>query len=132
MADKEIIIDGITVMYGTSVKSSPEVTNSTTQTFDGAVNQGLKDVSWTIEISRVRYDNKFTHMKLSQLIEEMMETPKMVTVRETIRPLGEKPYVVKDNFFGCITDGNDYEIKPDDHTVENLKFKAERRVREWS
>ena len=131
MSDKEIIIDGVTVMYGTSIKASPEVTNSTTQTFDGAINQGLKDVSWSIEISRVRYDSKFGHMRLSQLIDNMMDTPKMVTIRETIRPTGEKPYVVKDNFFGCITDGNDYEIKPDDHTVENLKFKAEKRVREW-
>ena len=132
MVDKQVIIDGVTMMYGTSVKSSPEVSNSTTQTFDGAVTQGLRDVSWTIEIDRVRYDSKVTHRKLSQIIEEMMETPKMVTVREIVRPVGEKPYVIKDNFFGCITDGNDYEIKPDDHTVENLKFKAQKRVREWA
>ena len=74
MVDKQVIIDGITMMYGTGVKSSPEISNSTTQTFDGAVTQGLRNVSWTIEIDRVRYDSKVTHRQLSQTVEEMMET----------------------------------------------------------
>ena len=110
MADKQIIIGGKKLMYGTSVKASPEISSSSTQTFDGAITQGLDNVSWTIEIERVRYDSKTTHQQLSQLIEEMFSHPKNVTIRETVKPSGQTPYTVVDNFFGCIVDGNDYEI----------------------
>ena len=34
-------------------------------------------------------------------------------------------YTIVDHYFGGLIDGNDYEIKPDDHTVENLKIKCE-------
>jgi hypothetical protein len=36
---------------------------------------------------------------------------------------------VVDNFYGCILEGNDYELKPDDNTAENIKFKASSRER---
>ena len=57
MADKMIIIDGKTVMYGTSIKASPETNVSTTQTFDGAITQGMDKVAWSVELSKVRYDD---------------------------------------------------------------------------
>ena len=131
MADKEVIIAGKRVMYGTGIKASPEVNNSTTNTFDGNIVQGTKDVAYSIEINRVRYDSQVTHRELSEKVDDMMETPDIITVREIVRPSGEEPYVIVDNFFDCITDGNDYEIKTDDHTVENLKFKASRRERKY-
>ena len=130
-ADKQIIIAGKRLLYGTSVKCSPEISSSSTQTFDGAITQGLNDVSWTIEIERVRYDKQVTHQKLSQLIEEMFSVPHVVTIRETVRPSGQDPYTIVDNYYGCIVDGADYSISTDDHTVENLKFRASRRTRKW-
>ncbi len=130
-ADKQIIIGGKRLMYGTSVKCSPEISSSSTQTFDGAITQGLDNVSWTIEIERVRYDNKVTHQNISQLIESMFSRAKNVTIRETVKPAGQDPYTVVDNYFGCIVDGADYSISVDEHTVENLKFKASRRERKW-
>ena len=119
------------MMYGTSIKCSPETNNSTTTTFDGNIVQGTKNVAYSIDLGRVRYDNQVTHRELSEKVEDMMENPDIITVREIIRPSGEAPYCIVDNYFDCITDGNDYEIKPDDHTVENLKFKASRRERKY-
>ena len=129
--DKKIIIGGKTVLYGTSVKASPELKSSSTSTFSGAITSGLGDVSWTVEIERVRYDKKTTHQELSQLLESMFDTPRMVSIRETVRPKGEDPYTVIDNYHGCIVSDNSYEIKADDHTVESLKFIASRRSRVW-
>ena len=131
MANKEVIIAGKKMMYGTGVKASPETNNSTTNTFDGPIVQGMKDVPYSIEIDRVRYDSSTTHKELSEKVEDMMENPDMITIRERISPDGEDPYTIVDNYFGCLTDGNDYEIKTDDHTVENLKFKASRRERKY-
>lgn len=131
MADKEVIIKGKKMMYGTSIKASPETNNSTTNTFDGNITQGTKNVAYSIDLSKVRYDSKVTHRELSETVEDMLENPAMITIREVVRPSGEEPYTIVDNYFDCITDGNDYEIKTDDHTVENLKFKASRRERKY-
>ena len=131
MADKEVIIAGKKMMHGTSIKASPETNESTTKTFDGAIVQGNKNVPYSIDLARVRYDDSTTHRELSEKVEDMMENSDIITIREIVRPAGETPYVIVDNYFECITSGNDYEIKPDDHTVENLKFKASRRERKY-
>lgn len=119
------------MMYGTSVKDSPETSESTTSTFSGAVVNGTKNIPYTIEIEKLRYEDMTTHQELSQKIEEMLETPDDITIKEIIRPAGEDPYEVIKVHKSCITTGNDYEIKADDHTVENLKFKSASRKTEW-
>ena len=134
--DKQVLIgnDGnvITMMYGTSVKGSPETQESSTDTFSGSVVQGSKKVSWTLDIGKLRYEGMQGHMELSQKLDSMMDTKEDITVIETVRPpKPAKPYQVIDHYFGCIVSGNDYEIKPTENTAENLKFKAETRNREW-
>ena len=49
MPDKEVIIAGKRMMYGTNIKCSPETNNSTTITFDGNIVQGTKNVAYSIE-----------------------------------------------------------------------------------
>jgi len=129
-SDKKILIDGITVAYATSVKASPETNSSSTNTFDGAITQGMDKVAWNVELEKVRYDSQMKHRELSQLLDEMLSNPKMVTVIEKVHT-PEESYIVKDNFFGCLLDGNDYEIKADDLTTESIKFKASSRKREY-
>lgn len=131
MADKEIIIAGRKMLYGTSIKASPETKSSSTSTFDGAVNQGLDKVGWSIETGKLRYENMTTHRELSETLEKMFSIPQMVTVREKVYPKDETPYVIVDNYFGCLVDGNDYELKPEDKTTESIKFKAESRQRKY-
>lgn len=130
MADKQIIIDGKTVMYGTSIKASPDTNPSTTSTFDGAITQGTDKVGWSIELSKVRFDDSASYKELHKTLDEMFVTPKVVTVRETVHT-SKETFTIVDNYFGCILDGNEYEIKPDDHTAESIKFKASSRERKY-
>ena len=130
MADKKVIIDGVTVAYATGVKANPETKTATTDTFDGAITQGMDKVAWSIELSKVRFEDSASHKELSQLLDSMMANPKMVTVIETVHSTNEN-YTIVDNYFGCILEGNDYEIKPDDNTSETIKFKASSRDRKY-
>ena len=130
MADKEIIIGGKTVMYATSVKASPETNSSTTSTFDGAITQGTDKVAWNVELEKIRFEGLSKHKELSELLDSMLSKSQLVTVRETVHSK-EEDYVVKDNFFGCLLDSNDYELKADDLTSESIKFKASSREREY-
>lgn len=133
--DKQVIIgtgnSQLQMLYGTGVKESPETSESTTNTFSGAVVQGAQEVAYTLEIEKLRYEGMDRHMQISQKIEEMMSVPDNITVVDTVRPKGERPYFVIKRYFNCITTGNDYEVKPDEHTVESLKFKSSRRKSEW-
>ena len=116
MADKEVIIKGKKMMYGTGIKASPETNSSSTSTFDGVITQGSDKIPWSIEISKVRYEDMATHKELSETVEGMLAKPEMVTIREIIQT-GDEVYTVVDNFYDCLTDGNDYEINPDEQTV---------------
>jgi len=130
MATKKIIINRETLMYGTSAKASPETSTSVTNTFDGAITQGLGKVAWSIELGKVRYEDSTTHRRLSELLDEMMYIPGEVTIIEEVHTPTET-YTIRDTFFGCILEGNDYELKPEENTAENIKFKANNRVREY-
>lgn len=130
MANKEVIIAGRKMMYGTSAKASPETNTSTTSTFDGVITEGLDKIPWTIECSKLRYEGLASHREMSETLEKMISVPNMVTIRETVHT-PEEVYTVVDNFFDCIVDGNDYEVKPEEKTVENLKFKASRHERKY-
>jgi hypothetical protein len=129
-ADKQIIVDGVTIAYATSVKASPETNATSTPTFDGAITQGMDKVAWNVEISKIRYEDSQSHKQLSELLDSMWAEPKMVTVIETVHSKNED-YTIVDNFFECLLDTNDYEIKPDDMTTESLKFKASKRERKY-
>ena len=130
MGNKVVIIDGKRMLYGTSAKASPETNTSATSTFDGVIVEGLDEIPWTIEVSKLRYEGLATHREMSETLDEMISVPKMVTIRETVKNPDEE-YTIVDNFFDCVVDGNDYEVKPDEKTVENIKFKASRRERKY-
>ena len=137
MVDKEIIIGSgdnvITMMYGTSVKETPDISSntSTTQTFSGPIIQGSEEIAYDIEIGKLRYEGKDMHKKLSQKLEEMLHIKDRITVIDTVRPAGEPSYRIYNYYHNCLVTGNDYEMKPEEFTVENLKFRAEKRYRVW-
>ena len=130
MATKEVIIDGKKMMYGTSAKASPETNASSTPTFDGVINEGLDKVAWNLEFSKLRYEGLASHREMSETLEKMISVPAMVTIRETVYSPGEE-YTVVDNYFDCLVNENNYELKPEDKTVENIKIKAARRERKY-
>ena len=98
MANKEVIIDGKKMMYGTSAKASPETNTSTTATFDGVINEGLDQVAWNLEFSKLRYEGLASHREMSETLEKMISVPAMVTIRETVNT-PEESYTVVDNYF---------------------------------
>lgn len=133
MSNKEVYINGVKVLYGTSIKASPETSLATTTTFDGPVNSGTDKIPYTIEISKLRYEGLQEHKEMDRILNSMLVNPATVTVKETVITATET-YTIVDHYFGGLIDGNDYEIKPDDHTVENLKIKCEsksEREYEW-
>lgn len=132
MANVEIIIAGSKMLHGTSVKETPELSSNSTPTFDGVITQGLDEVPYTIEMSKISYENASTTMDLEKLLEEMYSNPKMVTIRELVKPKGERAFWRIRNYHECVVSGNDYEVKPDDLTVHNLKFSASKRTRGYS
>ena len=124
---KRVIINGKTMMNGTSVKGSRETSTNATPTFDGVITQGTRNVSHTLELERVSYEGKVSYMELSDTIDKMIDIPAMVTVEEDIYPSGdEKPFTIIREYHDCVVDGDEYEISPEEHTVESLKFLAAR------
>ena len=125
-SDKRVIINGKTMMHGTSVKGSRETSTNATPTFDGVITQGTRNVSHTLELERVSYEGRVSYMELSDVIEKMIDIPAMVTVEEDVYPSGEKPFTIIREYHDCVVDGDEYEISPEEHTVESLKFLAAR------
>lgn len=137
MADeKQIIIGsdvdgGIGVRWGTGIKSTPETSTSKTNTFSGAIVDGTDNIPYTLEVSKLRNDSIEEHIALSQKLDSMLKVADDVTVIDTVKPKGQDAYQIIDHYFGCILDGNDYEVKTDDLTAVSLKFSASSKVREW-
>ena len=124
---KRVIINGKTMMNGTSVKGSRETSTNATPTFDGVITQGTRNVSHTLELERVSYEGRVSYMELSDTIDKMIDIPAMVTVEEDIYPSGdEQPFTIIREYHDCVVDGDEYEISPEEHTVESLKFLAAR------
>lgn len=122
MADKEILIDGLTVMHGTGVKDGVETSTNTTVCFDEVVTQGSPKVSYTLEIDRLVYETQDDYFDLSKKLKEMLSIPSTITTREVIRYDPKNPFVIVKNFSGCILDSKDYEMKPEENSVQSLKF----------
>lgn len=130
MANKEIIINGKKMMYGTSAKASPDINSTSTPTFDRVIVEGLDKVAWNLEFAKLRYEGLASHREMSETLEKMISVPAMVTIREIVNT-PEETYTVVDNFFECLVNDNNYELKPEDKTVENIKIKASRRERKY-
>lgn len=124
--DKTVVINGVDMLYGTGVKGSRETSVSETPTFSGVIVNGTRQVAHSLEIDKVSYEGLTNYVTLSDTIDEMLDTPGIVTVKEIKRPSGERPFYIKRTYFDCLVDGDDYEIKPEEHTVNNLKFKCGR------
>lgn len=122
MADKEIIINGHTILHGKGVKESPETSTSTTVCFDEVVPEGSPNISYTLEIERLVYETKEEYDWLRDELKKMLNEPGIVTTREIVRFKNSRPFVIVKNFTDCILDGKDYEMKPEEHSAMKLKF----------
>lgn len=125
MADKEIWINGVRMLHGTSIKVSKDTNTSTTTTFDEVITGGTKNIGYSIDCAKVAYDTETEYLELEDVLDDLLDTPGIITIREIHRPPApNKPFCIVRNFYNALVDGGDFEIKPEDLTVENLKFKT--------
>jgi len=131
MADKEVYIGNLKVMWGTNVKVSPETNITSTATFDDVVTDGTDKIPYSISMDRLRYGTQSDYMALHQKLDSMLTTPETVKIVETVRTPTEV-FKVVDYVYNCFVDTDDYEIKADERTVENLGFKGSSKKRKYS
>ena len=130
MADKEVYIGSMKVMWGTNVKVSPETNISSTPTFDGVLTDGTDKIPYKITMDRLRYGTQTDYMALHQKLDSMLTNPETVKVVETVRTQTEA-FKIIDYIYNCYVDDDSYEIKADERTVENLGFKGSSRTRKY-
>ena len=122
MADKEVIINGKTVVHGQNVKESLESSTSSTVCFDEVITQGSATVSYKLDIDRLVFETKEQYEELRDELNTMLHVPGIITTREVIRFKNDSPFVIVKNFTGAILDGKDYEMKPEEHSAHGLSF----------
>ena len=123
MAEAEIIINGKTMVHGTGVKESIEKSSAESVVcFDEVLTDGTDQVSYKLDIDRIVYESKGYYLALSKIFKKMLSTPGTITTRQTIKYKNNKPFVIVKNYSGCILDGKDYEMKPEERAAQNLSF----------
>ena len=123
MADKEVIINGRTLVHGTGVKESIEKSGAKSIVcFDEAIVDGSDTVSYKLTVDRIVFEKRSTYEKLRDIFKKMLKTPGTITTREVIRYKNAAPFVIVKNYTGVILDGRDYEMKPEERSVQNLSF----------
>lgn len=123
MADKEVIINGTTLVHGQGVKESiDKTTANTTVCFDEVITEGAPSVSYKVTVDRLVFETRDQYEELRDVLNGMISEPGILTTRETIRFKNDAPFVIVKNFTGVVLDGKDYEIKPEEHSAQNLTF----------
>ena len=123
MAEAEIIINGRTLVHGTGVKESLEKSGAeATVCFDEVLTDGTGRVSYKLDIDRVVYESASYYLTLSKIFKKMLSTPGTITTRQTIKYKNKAPFVIVKNYSGCILDGKEYEMKPEERAAQNLSF----------
>ncbi|WP_295591217.1 hypothetical protein [uncultured Methanobrevibacter sp.] len=130
MADKEVYIGNLKVMWGTNVKVSPETNITSTATFDGVLTDGTDKIPYSISVDRLRYGTQNEYMTLHEKLDAMLTTPETIKIVETVRTSTEA-FKVIDYVYNCLVDNDEYEIKADERTVEGLSFKGSSKKRKY-
>ena len=89
--------------------------------FDEVITEGAEKVSYKLDIDRVIFETKKEYENLRDILALMIHTPGEVQTRETIRYKKEEFTIVK-TFTGAILEGDEFEMKPEEHTAQSLSF----------
>lgn len=125
MADKLIIIDGVTVGRGTSIKIEDNTNLSTEDTFDGPVSNGMAKTSFSVEIQKLIAPNVEAYLELRSILKDMKVNKKEVTIKERVRGNDGTTYTITQIFLRCLVDSYSKELSVDSLTTETVKFTAE-------
>lgn len=132
MSIRDIIIGGdengeggVGVFRGTSFKDTPEYSSDMIKCFDENVNQGSDVVGGTIEIEKLVYDGRQQYIDLRDKLKAMKTEPAMVTTFQRIKFKGDKPYIIRKNYKGCLIASNDEESNPGEISTKTFSFTYE-------
>ena len=126
MADKEVIINGKTLVHGQGVKETLENTSAATiECFDEVITDGSDTTTYKLDIDRIVFETREDYELLRDTFKELLHKKGDITTREVVRYSAEEPFVIVKDYHGCILDGKDYEMKVSDKSVEKLSFKCE-------
>ena len=123
---KIVFINDIKVGYGTGAKITPNLETEETPTFDGPVIDGANEPSYAVTVDKLRYDTIDQYTKLTQLLLNMESTGYTIRIYEQA-DMKDGKMTRDDIVYNCKIDGNEYELKPDERTVESLSFKGNKR-----
>ena len=84
MAAKTILIDGVLVGRGTSIKIDKNLNVSEENTFDGPVLNGESKVSYSIEIGKLIAPDLESYLELRAVLNEMETIKKPITIQEVV------------------------------------------------
>lgn len=123
---KIVFINDIKIGYSTSAKIKPSLDIKETKTFDGPVIDGNPEPSFDVDIDTLRYDTIEQYTKLTQLLLDMETKGYTIRIYEYAE-MKDGPMTRDDLVYECRVSGNEYELKPDERTVEKLSFKGRKR-----
>lgn len=125
MADKTIIINGVTFGRGTGVSIDENAEVSTEKTFDGPVNFGIEKTEYTVSVDKLIAPDVETYLAMRNVLKDMKTNKGEVTIKEIVREKGGTSYTVKEIFLGCLVSKYSKEINVDSLTTESIEFTAE-------
>ena len=125
MADKTIIINGVTFGRGTGVSIDENAEVSTEKTFDGPVNFGIAKTEYTVSIDKLIAPDVETYLAMRKVLKDMKVNKGEVTIKEVVREKGGTSYTVKEIYLGCLVSKYSKEINVDSLTTESIEFTAE-------
>lgn len=125
MADKTIIINGVTFGRGTGVKIDENAEVSTEKTFDGPVNFGIDKTEYTVSVDKLIAPDVETYLAMRNVLKDMRTNKGEVTIKEIVREKSGTSYTVKEIFLGCLVSKYSKEINVDSLTTESIEFTAE-------
>jgi hypothetical protein len=127
MADKSIQIKvgdiSTELVHGQGVKESLEKSSADSVVcFDESITQGADSITYKLSIDRVVFETRKQYEDLRDAFKMMLSVPGTITTREVIRYEQDKPFTIVKNYYFCILDGKDYEMKPEDMSAQSLSF----------
>ena len=132
MGEVEIIINQKTLVHGQGVKESIDKSSAESVVcFDETITRGSSAIGYKLDIDKVVYEWYVGYNEMRKIFENMLSTPGMITTREVIRLQGKRPFVIVKEYSGCILDGADYEMKPEELSAQSLSFLCSSK-REWT
>ena len=125
MADKTIIINGVTFGRGTGVSIDENAEVSTEKTFDGPVSFGIAETEYTVSIDKLIAPDVETYLAMRNVLKDMRVNKGEVTIKEIVREKGGTSYTVKEIFLGCLVSKYSKDLSVDSLTTESIEFTAE-------